>query len=268
MSRQEAIQQFRQALKAGQKCYRDCVHRGRYPYPQVLEERLRGCAVAGRVDLGVLDIPIAQIIGTNTAGRQAAFAANFMPLLDEDTEFAQKWNALCDAHLSVGIRDPIKAYEYMNKFYVEEGNKRVSVMKYYEAMSIPGSVTRIVPRRSEDKENKIYYEFLDFYDLTGVNYLWFSQLGRFRAMDQAVNSRPGQPWSKEDRRDFQTAYYNFEDAFHRCGGARQRYGMSVPSRKERRGRSRDTPCLLLVRGHHMRGYISIERSLCTAEAGL
>ena len=72
MSRQEALQQFRQALKAGQKCYRDCVHRGRYPYPQVLEERLRGCAVAGRVDLGVLDIPIAQIIGTNTAGRQAA----------------------------------------------------------------------------------------------------------------------------------------------------------------------------------------------------
>ena len=80
MSRQEALQQFRQALKAGQKCYRECVHRGRYPYPQVLEERLRGCAVAGRVDLGVLDIPIAQIIGTNTAGRQAAFAANFMPL--------------------------------------------------------------------------------------------------------------------------------------------------------------------------------------------
>ena len=74
MSRQEAIQQFRQALKAGQKCYRECVHRGRYPYPQVLEERLHDCAVAGRVDLGVLDIPIAQIIGTNTAGRQAAFA--------------------------------------------------------------------------------------------------------------------------------------------------------------------------------------------------
>ena len=48
MSRQEALQQFRQALKAGQKCYRECVHRGRYPYPQVLEERLRGCAVAGR----------------------------------------------------------------------------------------------------------------------------------------------------------------------------------------------------------------------------
>ena len=50
MSRQEALQQFRQALKAGQKCYRDCVHRGRYPYPQVLEERLRDgvCKQVGR----------------------------------------------------------------------------------------------------------------------------------------------------------------------------------------------------------------------------
>lgn len=71
-----------------------------------------------------------------------------MPLLDEDTEFAQKWNALCDAHLSVGIRDPIKAYEYMNKFYVEEGNKRVSVMKYYEAMSIP-ALSRVSCRAAQ-----------------------------------------------------------------------------------------------------------------------
>ena len=130
MSRQEAIQQFRQALKAGQKCYRECVHRGRYPYPQVLEERLRDCAVAGRVDLGVLDIPIAQIIGTNTAGRQAAFAANFMPLLDLGTEFAGKWVALCEAHLGdTGITDPIRCFEYMGSFYVQEGNKRVSVLK-------------------------------------------------------------------------------------------------------------------------------------------
>ena len=53
-----------------------------------------------------------------------------------------------------GHPGPHHAYEYMNKFYVEEGNKRVSVMKYYEAMSIPGSVTRIAPRRSEDKEKQ------------------------------------------------------------------------------------------------------------------
>ena len=36
INRQEALHQFKLALKAGQKCYRDCVHRGRDPYPQVL----------------------------------------------------------------------------------------------------------------------------------------------------------------------------------------------------------------------------------------
>ena len=91
INRQEALHQFKLALKAGQKCYRDCVHRGRDPYPQVLEELLQGGVVAGRVDLGELEIPIAQIVGMNTAGRQTAFAANFMPLLDLGTEFASKW---------------------------------------------------------------------------------------------------------------------------------------------------------------------------------
>ena len=101
INRQEALHQFKLALKAGQKCYRDCVHRGRDPYPQVLEELLQGGVVAGRVDLGELEIPIAQIVGMNTAGRQTAFAANFMPLLDLGTEFASKWISLCEAHLRV-----------------------------------------------------------------------------------------------------------------------------------------------------------------------
>ena len=94
-----------------------------------------------------------------TAGRSSAFSKSFKPLLKENTEFAYKWMALYKAHLNEGIREPIKAYEFMNKFYVEEGNKRVSVLKFFDAVSIPGNVTRIVPPRTEEKENKIYYEF-------------------------------------------------------------------------------------------------------------
>ena len=135
-----AQEDYRKALRLGQKEFRSSVLKGTYPYLQALDEILEHTAVEYTEPLGVVNIPLASIVGTKTAGRKTAFAGNFMPLLDEDTEFAQKWNALCDAHLSVGIRDPIKAYEYMNKFYVEEGNKRVSVMKYYEAMSIPGSI--------------------------------------------------------------------------------------------------------------------------------
>ena len=54
----------------------------------------------------------------------------------------------------------------LNKFDVQEGNKRVSVMKFVGAYSIAGSVTRLVPKRSEDREVKLYYEFMDFYQIS------------------------------------------------------------------------------------------------------
>ena len=65
--------------------------------------------------------------------------------------------------LEEGIREPIKVYEYMNRFYVEEGNKRVSVLKFFGAVTIPAQVIRILPPKGEAPELKRYYEFLDFY---------------------------------------------------------------------------------------------------------
>lgn len=70
---------------------------------------------------------------------------------------------------------PIIAFEYLNRFYVQEGNKRVSVLKYYGAVKIPGTVTRLVPARTDELQNRIYYEFLDFYKLSKVNALQFSR---------------------------------------------------------------------------------------------
>ena len=61
-----------------------------------------------------------------------------------------------------GIRDPVKVYEYMNKFYVLEGNKRVSVLKYFNAVTVNAQVIRKVPRKSDNPDVKIYYEFMDF----------------------------------------------------------------------------------------------------------
>ena len=76
MSRTEALSQYRIALKAGQKCYRDCVHEKKYPYLQVLDELLRDAVTAGRVDMGIIDIPADRIAGTCYVGRRNAFAAN------------------------------------------------------------------------------------------------------------------------------------------------------------------------------------------------
>ena len=81
MGRQEAMEQYIKSLRLGQKNYKERVIRGKYPYPTVLDEILDENMVAGRADMGVLEIPTEQITGTKTAGRRSAFAANFMPLV-------------------------------------------------------------------------------------------------------------------------------------------------------------------------------------------
>jgi hypothetical protein len=113
------------------------------------------------------------------------------------------------SHVEEGIREPIKAYEYMNKFYVEEGNKRVSVMKYFDVVSIPGNVIRIIPQRTEDKENKIYYEFLEFYNLSKINYIYFSEEGSFAKLQKAVGKGPDEMWNEDDRLEFRSVYTRF-----------------------------------------------------------
>ena len=129
MSRTEAIQQYEAALKLGQKYYHDAIRRSHYPYPLVLDEILDEHTVAGRAELGIINIPSDLIIGTKSAGRTAALAGNFMPLLNASSEFAGKWITLCEAHLSdEGIRDPIECFEYLGRFYIQEGNKRASVL--------------------------------------------------------------------------------------------------------------------------------------------
>ncbi len=123
------LSDYEGALRLGQKEYRARVSRGMYPYLQELDEVLRFTETQGEEDLGLVSIPIGHIVGTRTEGRRNSFASNFMPLLGAGSEFAAKWSALSDAHLAEGIQEPILAYEYLNRFYVQEGNKRVSVMK-------------------------------------------------------------------------------------------------------------------------------------------
>ena len=163
------LEDYAKAYKMGKKDYQYRLLHGMQPTLQVLDDILPSKGSYSEVPLGLVQIPIDQIVGTKNGGRSSAFAGNFMPILDDHSEFALKWSKLNEAHITEGIRDPIKAYEYMNKFYVEEGNKRVSVMKYYGVVSVPGNVTRIIPKRTNEKENKIYYEFLDFYDVAQIN---------------------------------------------------------------------------------------------------
>lgn len=147
---------YSKAFKLGKKDYQARMLRGEKPILQVLDDILPERDAYSEMPLGLVQIPIEQVVGTKTVARSSSFAGNFMPILRESSEFAAKWARLSDSHVEEGIREPIKAYEYMHKFYVVEGNKRVSVMKYFGAVSIQGHVTRIVPKPTDSKENKIY----------------------------------------------------------------------------------------------------------------
>ncbi|MFR8586113.1 MAG: BMP family ABC transporter substrate-binding protein [Ruminococcus sp.] len=207
----EALADYNKALRLGKREGKSL---------PVLDDILKEKKItaAREIPLGLVQIPSEQLVGTKTAGRSAAFSKSFYPLLKDSTEFAGKWMELYKAHLTEGIREPIKAYEFMNKFYVEEGNKRVSVLKYFDAVSIPGMVTRIVPPRTDEKENRIYYEFMEFYNLSQINYIWFSQEGSFAKLQRLVGKRPDEFWNDDDKLNFSSIFSRFSSEYEANGG--------------------------------------------------
>ena len=211
---------YREALKQGQREKRRLVSQGYYPYLPVLEEIVSKERLNSGTRLGIMNIPSEFVVGTKTVGRTNSFAANFMPLLDETTEFALKWNSLCQAHLSEGIREPVKVYEYMNRYYVQEGNKRVSVLKFFEAVSIPAQVIRIMPPRGESKEVKLYYEFLDFYNCTKINFIELTKEGSYLKLQKIAGKEVDEKWTEEESSVFRANYYYFKQIYEAMGGKR------------------------------------------------
>ena len=146
MRRKEAVEEYGKALKEGQREYKECMQKGVDPNPVVLDEILELDGGETCVNVGLVEIPIQRIVGTKSAGRISAFTPGFRPLLEPDTEFAIKWVSLCAAHLGEeGIQNPIECFEYLGDFYVQEGNKRVSVLRHFGAARIAANVKRILP---------------------------------------------------------------------------------------------------------------------------
>lgn len=213
-----AYDDYIKAQKSAQKAFKHSTVKGQYPYLPVLDEILSHADVECEVNLGVVNIPLHLVVGTSNFGRTQAFASNFMPLLDWGSEFSAKWSHLVDAQIEEGIHDAVKVYEYMNKYYVVEGNKRVSVLKYFDSPTIAAEVTRKVPKRTNDIENRIYYEFMDFYEVTKMNYVQFSKLGSYNKLIEAVGKQPDEAWTEDERMDFSSLHSAFYNAFKAKGG--------------------------------------------------
>ncbi len=140
------------------------------------------------VDLGIREIRLNRIKGTYYDSRNSVFYDDFIPKNKPKSEFGMKWVALCSAQMNEGIRDPILVYEYLNNYYVQEGNKRVSVLKYFDAVSIHAKVIRLIPPYDETNQEVMnYYSFLDFYEKTDYEDIWFTKAERFQEMIELMD---------------------------------------------------------------------------------
>ncbi len=209
---------YKFALKSGQKAYREAISAGNYPYLPALEDITSFADIETEMHLGLVEIPVDRIVGTKTIGRQQAFATNFMPLLDLDSEFAVKWSNLSTSMQCDGLREPIKAYEYMNYYYVLEGNKRVSVMKYFEAVAIPAYVIRQVPKRTDTLKNRVYFEFLEFYNVSRINYVYITKTGAYRQLLAAVGNHPDAFLTADECKTFHAFFVRFQNAYNAKSG--------------------------------------------------
>ena len=119
------MEEYMQARKEGLRELSALRASGQDPALPVLSEIEPKLNHLTQVPLGLIQIAIDQIDGTVTKGRTSAFSRSFLPLLEPNSEFASKWSTLYDAIIEDGLRQPVVALEYYNRFYIEEGNKRV-----------------------------------------------------------------------------------------------------------------------------------------------
>ena len=214
MSIQTAKDEYIRAQHMGQREIRELQSAGKPTSPAVLDDILPDLSLTSVQEIGLVEIPTQRIVGTKSAGRITAFTPSFLPILSSESEFGSKWINLCEAHLSdAGIREPIQCFEYLGNFYVQEGNKRVSVLRYFGSPRIPSIVRRIVPPMSEEPRIAAYYEFMDFYKDTRIYSVQFRRPGDYARLLAFLHKKPGDEWTQQERRTFNAYFQYFQEAF-------------------------------------------------------
>lgn len=207
---------YRKAKRLGEKACREAAAGKENPYLPSLDAM--GIHTVSTEHVGITEIPLALVVGTKTVSRQNAFSVNYMPLLEANSEFAHKWANVYAYQEENGISEPIVVYEYMHHFYVQEGNKRVSVLKYLGAPSIEADVTRIMPTDFTGEAGQRYQEFLQFFHVCPVYEIIFSHIGDYREFAEFLGQSFNEKWPLETVHLAEAVYYRFYRVFQQIGG--------------------------------------------------
>lgn len=206
------IDEYIKALRTGEKEFKAKQTAGEYPYLPALDDICPDNDVMNQRSMGLLEIPVDLIAGTKTRARQNSFSPGFMPLLEADTEFAAKWSSLYRAQLDEGFNTPVRVYEYLHRFYVQEGNKRVSVSRFLEMPVIMADVIRVTPPEEIMRQNPSYAEFLDFYRVAPVYDIVCEEPGAYAEIAELLGRSIGtdaEPWPAETVKELKSAYWRF-----------------------------------------------------------
>ena len=212
------LEDYAKARKLGLKQVERDVSDGHYPYPPALDDILKNQGSQGEVPVGLVEIDLSLIAGTKTRGRQNMFSSGFLPIAEAGSEFAAKWSNLIDSQRAEGLRDPIIVYEYLQRFYVQEGNKRVSVSRYLGMPTILASVTRVIPMPSDEKALRIYHEFTRFYRVCPIYGITSAEEGLYARLAALLDQDLETTWPDGVVRDLRSLFDSFSASFRARGG--------------------------------------------------
>lgn len=198
------LEDYKKERKKGLKEVKDRQQEGKDPFLPVFNVE-----TTNKQHIGVTSILLDMITGTTSEARSNSFSYSFHPLQEEISEFSHKWVHLYDTQVEVGIDDPIQVYEYKHQFYVQEGNKRVSVFKALHARSIEADVTRIL---SIDKDETLQ-AFYDFYLKCPVYDISFSSAEYYKELLDLTNHLENEIWNEEDVRALRSRYRYFYSVY-------------------------------------------------------
>ena len=173
--------------------------------------------ISRKQELGILEIPTNLIVGVaEDSERRQLYTKDFLPVSPPDSDYADQWCRLYQALLTKADYDnPISCYEYLGKFYVCDGMKRVSAAKYHSVTCLRAHVIRILPLNAASRGVSLYYDFLYQYRFTKLYQLQFTQPGFYEELQTGLDLRPMHRWSDSDRAYFLAHWSGIEEAFNK-----------------------------------------------------
>ena len=208
---------YQQAYAQGLKSLDDKKKRRLPVCPAALNTLLDEKMVSYQMEIGRMEIPANLIVGVSCDTEDSKlYTKEFLPISAPNTSYADSWRVLYKQYgMNQSFDDAISCFEYLGKFYVRDGLKRVSVAKFAGSKIMDADVVRILPMRTESQEVVLYFDFLSIYRRTKLYQLQFTQKGFFDQLQTALGRRPGYYWTDADRNAFLGHWERIEEAFYK-----------------------------------------------------